>query len=362
VNRAILAVAGSRKTQSIVDACANSTDQRRRLVLTYTTSAQNDVEARLRQACTAQQLPDVSGWYTFLLHHWVRPYLPLLYPGRRLAGLNFDEKSGIDYATGAARHLDTESRAYKRYLSKLAIDVAAAASGGSVIDRLERIYDEIHVDEVQDLTGYDLDILEMLLKSKVAMRLVGDVRQSTFSTNPQDQRHKKYRDLKMLDWFKLQERKGRLELQFSNTTWRCNQQIASLSDTIFDAAHGFPPTVSEQAATSDHDGIFLVPAEHLLAYVEKFDPLCLRQTAATRTPDHLHVINFGVAKGLTCERVLVFPTGPIRDFLVRSKPLTGKSACGFYVAVTRAIHSVAFVVDSSAAARLPVWTPQQATE
>ena len=115
----------------------------RRLVLTYTISAQHDVEARLRRACSTEQLPDVSGWYTFLLHHWVRPYLPLLYPGRRLTGLNFDERTGVDYATGESRYLDSESRAYKRYLSKLALDVAAA-SDGAVIDRLEHIYDEIH--------------------------------------------------------------------------------------------------------------------------------------------------------------------------------------------------------------------------
>lgn len=35
MNTATLAVAGSRKTQSIVDACANGPAGRRRLVLTY---------------------------------------------------------------------------------------------------------------------------------------------------------------------------------------------------------------------------------------------------------------------------------------------------------------------------------------
>ena len=209
MNRATLAVAGARKTQSIVDACCDTANRKRRLVLTYTISAQHDVEARLRRGCSTEQLPDVSGWYTFLLHHWVRPYLPLLYPGRRLTGLNFDERTGVDYATGESRYLDSESRAYKRYLSKLALDVAAA-SDGAVIDRLEHIYDEIHIDEVQDLTGYDLDIIQALLASKINIRLVGDVRQSTFNTNPQDPRNKQYRDLKMLDWFALQQSKGRL--------------------------------------------------------------------------------------------------------------------------------------------------------
>lgn len=355
MNRVILAVAGARKTQSIVDACSDAADRKRRLVLTYTVTAQHDVEARLRRACVAGQLPDVGGWYTFLLHHWVRPYLPLRFPGRRLHGLNFDERTGVDYTKGAARYLDGGSRAYKRYLSKLAVDVAAA-SDGSVIDRLEHIYDEIHIDEVQDLTGYDLDVIQALLTSKIDIRLVGDVRQSTFNTNPQDPRHKQYRELKMLDWFALQKSRGRLEIVHSNETWRSNQQIADFSDTIFPAS-GFPPTLSKQTATSDHDGLFVVRPEHVDAYIARHKPLCLRPTRSTRTPDHVDPTNFGLAMGLTCNRVLIFPSQPIKDFIKTAKPLAGKSACGFYVAVTRAIHSVAFVMDGCKGSHVVEWTP-----
>lgn len=190
MNQATLAVAGSRKTQSIIDACAMGPPDKRRIVLTYTLVGQLDLERRLRVACTSGGIPDVVGWYAFLLRHWVRPFLPLKYPGRRLGGLNFD---GVPergrYATGESRFLDRDSRAYKLHLSKLTVDVAEAADG-TVIDRLERMYDEIYVDEVQDLTGYDLDILEQLLKSNISVQLVGDIRQSVFATNPQDPRHR----------------------------------------------------------------------------------------------------------------------------------------------------------------------------
>ena len=356
MNQISLAVAGARKTQSIVNACSRTTERKRRLVLTYTITAQHDVEARLRNLCTAEQLPDVSGWYTFLLHHWVRPYLPLLYPGRRLAGLNFQEKAGVDYSTGPSRYLDHESRAFKRYLSKLAVDVAKA-SRGSVIDRLEHIYDEIFIDEVQDLTGYDLDILEALLRSQIDIRLVGDVRQSTFNTNPQDPRNKQYRDLKMLAWFALQESKKRLCITQSNETWRSNQQIANFADTIFPAACGFPPTVSRQTLTSDHDGLFIVRPEHVEAYIAKHKPLCLRQSRTTQIPERVTATNFGLAKGLTCDRVIIFPTKPIEEFINKGKHLSGKSACGFYVAVTRAIYSVAFVMSNCQNGELVRWPP-----
>lgn len=357
MNRVVLAVAGSRKTQSIVDACATGRDDMRRLVLTYTTSAQHDVEARLGRACVrSTAAPTVTGWYTFLLHHWVRPYLPLLYPGRRLAGLNFEGKAdGVDYSTGVERFLDPESRAYKRHLAKLAFDVANASRRG-VIDRLEHMFDEIYIDEVQDLTGYDLEILESLLRSNIDMTLVGDVRQSLFNTNPQDPKNKKYRDLKMLDWFALQEKKQRLLVEHSNETWRCNARVAHFADAIF-AGLDFPATVSRQTATSNHDGVFLVHRHHVDDYIAHFAPLCLRQSKATRHPEHVNAVNFGFAKGVTRPRVLIFPTGPILKFLAGSNPLEGRSACALYVGVTRAVHSVAFVVDKPVAG-YPVWLPR----
>lgn len=360
-NTATLAVAGARKTQSIVDACAAGDPSTRRLVLTYTLSGQQDLERRLRAACPAGSLPEVCGWYAFMLRQWVRPFLPIIYPGRRLGGLNFDglpamTRKGIVIAKGADRFLDDQSRAYKRFLSKLAIDVADA-SDGTVIGRLQRMFDEIYIDEVQDLTGYDLDILERVLQTSSAIRVVGDLRQSVFDTNPQDQRHKQYRGLKMLNWFEEQRTAGRLELEYSSTTWRSVQAIASFSDSIFNPALGFPATTSAQGKTSEHDGVFALAPEHVDAYIERYRPACLRQLVTTPVPEDVAAINFGISKGLTHERVLIFPTGPIRAFLTQGTRLEDKSACGLYVGVTRAVHSVAFVVPEPQTTNLIVWTP-----
>ena len=149
----------------------------------------------------------------------------------------------------------------------------------------------------------------------------------------------------MLNWFALQQSKGRLEIVHSTETWRSNQQIAAFSDTIFPVSCGFPPTLSRQTATSHHDGVFAVRLDHVDTYVALHNPLCLRPSRSTRMPGQIDATNFGLAKGLTYERVLIFPSGPIRDFLNKGKPLAEKSACGLYVAVTRAVHSVAFVID-----------------
>lgn len=361
MNRVVLAVAGSCKTQSIVDACANGPSGRKRLALTYTETGQRDLKRRLNAACGPDNLPEVCGWYAFLIRHWIRPFLPLKYPGRRIAGLNFDGSpfslpNGAVVATGADRFLDSRSRAYKRFLSKLAIDVAEAAEG-TVIMRLQRIYDEIYVDEVQDMTGYDLDVLEQLFGSSSTVELVGDVRQSLFSTNAEDPRYRKYRGLRMVDWFRKEEAAGRLQVGIESTTWRSNQTIASFSDTIFDAALNFGATVSMQTAVSDHDGVFVVAPKDVEAYLAMHGPVCLRQSKSTLVPEFVEALNFGVVKGLTFDRVLIFPTKPIKAFLRKGTALAESSACGLYVGVTRAVHSVAFVVENPDTTGLPVWRP-----
>lgn len=64
-------------------------------------------------------------------------------------------------------------------------------------------------------------------------------------------------------------------------------------------------------------------------------------------------INFGDAKGLTFERVLIYPTKPILAWLKDcNSKLEPKSRAKLYVAITRAMHSAAFVDDTIDASML----------
>lgn len=56
-------------------------------------------------------------------------------------------------------------------------------SGTAVIDRISRVFPHIFVDEIQDLAGYDLDLLEALARSAVGRLMVGDPRQVTYLTH-----------------------------------------------------------------------------------------------------------------------------------------------------------------------------------
>ena len=360
MKRLRLAVAGGRKTQSIVDECAAAPAGRRILVLTYTQVNQEEVRNRLARLAPLGASVHVLGWFGFLMAHWVRPYLPLLFHDRRLRGLNFDGDPG-QYVTGEMRFLDGDGRAYRRHLAHLAVDVNAA-SAGAVIDRLSRLYDTIYVDEVQDLNGYDLEVLDALLASAIDLMLVGDLRQALLLTNPRDPKNKQYKGIQIKSWFDERTSDGRLAVDHENETWRCNQAIASFADRIFDTGWGFPATVSHNHEQTGHDGVFAVAAADVADYVATFQPLCLRHSAAVAKDADLPFVNIGIAKGMEVERALIWPTKGVLDFLAKGKRLGPTPCCSLYVAVTRARASVAMVVDRPEDFELPVWKPAGSTQ
>lgn len=356
MNSVTLSVAGARKTQSIADACAKGDPNRRRLALTYTLAGQAELRNRLATTpALGAAPPDVMGWYSFLLNLWVRPYLPRLWPGRRVEGFNFDGDPGR-FATGYKRHFDGLGRAYRVHLAKLASEVDDATKG-SAVDRIGRMYDEIYVDEVQDLTGWDLEILSRMMTKGMIVTLVGDVRQSVIETNPRDPKFRQFRGLRMLEWFALLETKKLITVHHEHRTWRSHQSIATFADSIFKEIANFPATESLQSETTGHDGVFALGKNSVSDYVETFDPVCLRASKATPGLAGRPIYNFGAVKGRTFQRVLIFPTNPTIRFLTTRTPLPERSACGLYVGVTRACHSVAFVVPDPQAANLPVWSP-----
>jgi hypothetical protein len=156
VNHLTLAVAGSRKTQGLVEHCASLSRERHALVLTYTQANQKELVGRLKQYAGNHHHIEVMGWFTFLLRHFARPFLPFKFAGQRVRGFNFDGRPHR-MATGIDRFLDPNGAAYGCELGRLAHELVAE-SKGALLRRLECIYDEILIDEVQDLSAHDWEI------------------------------------------------------------------------------------------------------------------------------------------------------------------------------------------------------------
>lgn len=359
VKRATLAVAGSRKTQGIVEHCAALPRDRRVLALTYTQTNQTELRSRLAQQAGDHLGIEVLGWYTFLLRHFASPFLPFKFPGERVRGFNFE---GMPYrmAVGKNRFLDKDGAVYRSELGRLAYELVGA-SRGALIKRLEGIYDEILVDEAQDLSAYDWEIMDALLHSKLGVWMVGDIRQSVLATNSRSQKNRKYAYSEAIKWFREHEKAGVLRIEESVLTWRCHPAIAAFSDTIFDQSWGFPKTVSKNTRVTDHDGVFLVRTEHVDSYFRRFRPQCLRHAVTSGKSLKLDSLNFKLSKGSTFERVLIVPTLSISRFVQSGAVLEPNPASSFYVAVTRAEQSVAVILDKPGNSQLPYWRPDSPT-
>jgi DNA helicase-2/ATP-dependent DNA helicase PcrA len=338
-NHAIIAAAGSRKTETVIERALESPSERT-LITTYTLENLAQITRRI-EARTRVVPPHirVMTWFSFLMSQAVRPYqAAVLGEIDVIRGLNFHGQRGrfVKKNKPDDYFLDSRSDIFRNGVSEFAC-AADDHSGGSVIARLEQCFDRIFIDEVQDLVGYDLEFLDRLFKSGIDITVVGDPRQHTFSTNTSP-KNKAYRGAGLITW--LKKRSNICVCEERSTSYRCNQQICDFASTIFPE---FDPVTSTW--TSDHaqDGIHLVRVSDLTAYRAAYRPKILRWNRTSNTHG-LDAINIGVAKGCTYDRVLIFTTKPMRNFITDgdATKLTAKEK--FYVAVTRARYSVGLVI------------------
>ena len=360
MNLAILAPAGGRKTQIIIDMCADVAVPRKRAVITFTTSAQKTLIDRLLASDARSQMPTVMGWYTFLLDHIVRPYAApsvTKLHGSRVKGLAWVDGTLPRNLSGVDFYLNSAGDAYSERLGLLAAKTLKA-DGEAVIDRLERIFDEIYIDEVQDLRGNDLDVLDALIRSKIRVVLVGDVRQRLLSTSKSSRRHGEYDGLGLNNWFREMAEKELLNLQTIEETWRCCPEVIQFADQMFTSGR-FLPTKSKVAVPDGmHHGVWLLEEPYIDEYVRRFHPACYRDSVRTKLVGTDSATNFGLCKGATEDHVLIFPTGPMKKFWKdRTNNLAEKSRMNAYVAITRARWSVAIYVDNAKGYNIPVWRP-----
>lgn len=92
-----------------------------------------------------------------------------------------------------------------------------------------------------------------------------------------------------------------------------------------------------------HKGVFVISSSDVKEYYDSFRPMILRYDKQTNC-EYTEVINFGVSKGMTFERVPIYPNQPLVK-LIKNDTLL-KSPEKYYVAVTRAKHSVCIVIDN----------------
>lgn len=341
-NKLIVAAAGSGKTTFLVEEALKIKDEN---VLMTTFTEASEAEIRKKIIEKNKFIPSnitIQTWFSVLLQHGVRPYQGYFFD-HDIKGMNLvsgRSAKGIRESDIEKHYFDRRHKIYSDKISKFLLK-CNEASDGKILDRLSRIYQYLFIDEVQDLSGYDLDFLRLLFDSSINTLLVGDPRQGTYSTS-NSPKNKKYAKSGIVDYFKPISNIV-IDDEMLRTNYRSISAICDLSNKLFPQ---HPKTQSCNNHSTDHDGVFLVRREDVDQYLSLYKPMQLRDSKKTQIENDADVKNFGESKGLSFKRVLIYPTGPIKKWLKdNANNLAPVSRSKLYVAITRAEQSVAFVYD-----------------
>ncbi|MEO8146051.1 MAG: UvrD-helicase domain-containing protein [Bacteroidia bacterium] len=369
-NKLIVAAAGAGKTTFLVNEALKLKDERV-LITTYTQA--NEAEIRKKLIEVNQCIPPnvtVQTWFSFLLQHGVRPFQGGLFEKEITGLILVNSQSGLKaYRNqcedckqkrivkvcskckdpiyfGEEKEFERHyfSKEHKIYSDKISKFVfrCNTVSQGSVIERLSNIYSHIFIDEVQDLAGYDLELLKLLFKANTNTLLVGDPRQGTYSTNS-SAKNKKFKKAAIVNFFEDDSMNIEMDTTSLVTNYRCNNSICDLSNKLFP---DLPTTTSGNNETTNHDGVFLVRGNDVNEYLNLHSPTQLRENIKTEVNQNYRVMNFGESKGLSFDRVLIYPTKPFLNWLANdNSELATTSRSKLYVALTRARFSVGIICD-----------------
>lgn len=196
-NKLIIAGAGSGKTTFLINESMKLNGEKV-LITTYTEANAEEITNKFinKYKCVPSHVK-IQTWFSFLIQHGVKPYQgtfnELLFMWKTKGMVLNNGKYGNKYYSKKLNSwipFKEEDEFLEHYylstgqilsdrLPKFVVK-ADKASGNEIMQRISRIYQHIFIDEIQDLAGYDLEVLKLLFKSKSNVLLVGDPRQVTY--------------------------------------------------------------------------------------------------------------------------------------------------------------------------------------
>ena len=364
IKKLLIACAGAGKTTRIIKEAIELTNSGIKvLIITYTTNNQTELINKFQELNgTRWDLFIVKGWYSFLLEEIIRPYQNCIF-NKRISGIVFTEsnphKKGNYTIKGTkeknknkyneVHYLNSKNQVYTEFMSKLASRIIEE-SKINVFERIDDIYGRMYIDEVQDLAGWDFDVIKHLAESKkLEIYSVGDFRQTIYHTSSNPKKPKEYKD--KID----QYQSIGFVVENMNECFRSIQEICIFADKVH-VGEGYEKTISKvkKSEENTHTGIYYVNSKEVDKYILEYNPLILkyRFEKKEKLTKKNNEMTFGQAKGKTVKHVLIYPTPTFIKFLkgdidAFKNDKTPVNQNKLYVAITRARYSVAFVVDDA---------------
>lgn len=175
--RVIFAVAGAGKTTYIVNSL---NDSKRFLIITYTNANYNNIARKIADKFHGKWPDNITllTYFKFLYNFCYRPFLSYRYPSK---GLIFEQNTNRYIRQDNIQYYQTTSGYF--YSNRLSLFLDKNKIMDDIKNRIEKYFDELIIDEIQDIGGRDFTFLEKIMDSNVNMLFVGDYYQHTFSTS-----------------------------------------------------------------------------------------------------------------------------------------------------------------------------------
>ncbi|HFN7436523.1 Viral (Superfamily 1) RNA helicase [Streptococcus pneumoniae] len=335
--RLIHAVAGSGKTTKIIETID---PQKRNLILTYTETNQNTIRAKLIDKFG--YIPEstfIFGVFEFLYGFCLVPYL-----GKRPKGINFDYQPQGKFDKTA---IDTTGRIVQNQLSKsllrgsLIYKRKEIKFDNSYLDRIDKFFDCIYVDECQDFESDDFDWLLSLSNLNAEVSLLGDFYQKTLSTSRRGNKGKGIHS-SFENWIKVISDSGfKIDLSSLSKSYRCPKIVCDF------IVENLAIEISSQLEEKYSAPITLIDSQDKiesimgddnvmkLFYQKSYDYDCKNQ-------------NWGDSKGSEYENVCVVLNQTTYKLFAadRLNELSSQTKSKFYVACTRTRGNLYFVKQS----------------
>ena len=173
----IFAVAGSGKTTHIVNSLSR---EKRSLLITYTIANYENLYKRIIRKFNGEWPNNIvlMRFFPFLYGFCYKPFLSDAVKAR---GIIY-ESNPNRYAKKTDRKFYITENGYL-YSNRISLLLEVMQTIEDIKDRISKYFDELIIDEVQDIAGRDFNLLEKIMEANVNQLFVGDFYQHTFDTS-----------------------------------------------------------------------------------------------------------------------------------------------------------------------------------
>lgn len=171
----VLAVAGSGKTTEIIDKIKHND---KAIIITYTENNFTNIKNKIIKKFN--EIPPsirVYTYFSFLYKFCFAPLKKNLY----VKGIDYDPITNLFLSS---KNLNYYMNMYskKMYHSRLA-KLCNEKIFSDITTRIEKYFDYVYIDEIQDFSGYDFNLIIDIIKCNCNFLLVGDFYQHTYDTS-----------------------------------------------------------------------------------------------------------------------------------------------------------------------------------